>query len=58
MQLFLLGFAIWELILEVQNRYGIITFPYLVMLGSLGMNDLMMLIRNIKRNSSPPESVA
>jgi hypothetical protein len=30
MQLFLLGFAIWELILEVQNRYGIITFPYLI----------------------------
>jgi 4-amino-4-deoxy-L-arabinose transferase-like glycosyltransferase len=52
MQLFLLGFAIWELILEVQNRYGIITFPYLILLGSLGINDLMMLIRNVKRNPS------
>jgi hypothetical protein len=57
MQLFLLGFAIWELILEVQNRYGIITFPYLILLGSLGMNDLMLLIRNVKRDSSLLESI-
>jgi 4-amino-4-deoxy-L-arabinose transferase-like glycosyltransferase len=57
MQLFLLGFAIWELILEVQNRYGIITFPYLILLGSLGMNDLMLLIHNVKRDSSLLESV-
>lgn len=57
MQLFLLGFAIGELILEVQNRYGIITFPYLILLGSLGINDLMMLIRNAKRNPSLQESV-
>jgi hypothetical protein len=57
MQLFLLGFAIWELILEVQNRYGIITFPYLILLGSLGMNDLVMHIRNIIRNSSLLESI-
>ena len=56
MQLFLLGFAIWQLILEVQNRYGIITFPYLILLGSLGMNDLM-LIRNVKRDSLLLESV-
>jgi 4-amino-4-deoxy-L-arabinose transferase-like glycosyltransferase len=56
MQLFLLGFAIWELILEVQNRYGIITFPYLILLGSLGMNDLMLLIRNVKDNASVTES--
>jgi hypothetical protein len=57
MQLFLLGFAIWELILEVQNRYGIITFPYLILLGSLGMNDLMMLIRNIQHKSLISESM-
>jgi 4-amino-4-deoxy-L-arabinose transferase-like glycosyltransferase len=57
MQLFLLGFAIWELILEVQNRYGIITFPYLILLGSLAMNDLMLLIRNVKRDSSLLESI-
>jgi 4-amino-4-deoxy-L-arabinose transferase-like glycosyltransferase len=56
MQLFLLGFAIWELILEVQNRYGIITFPYLILLGSLGLNDLMMFIRSVKRTSLPQES--
>jgi 4-amino-4-deoxy-L-arabinose transferase-like glycosyltransferase len=56
MQLFLLGFAIWSLILEVQNRYGIITFPYLILLGSLGMNDLMTLIRKAKPNSSGSES--
>ena len=56
MQLFLLGFAIWVLILEVQNRYGIITFPYLILLGSLGMNDLI-LIRNVKRKSSLQESI-
>ena len=40
MQLFLLGFAIWQLILEVQNRYGIITFPYLILLGSLERSDV------------------
>jgi hypothetical protein len=57
MQLFLLGFAIWELILEVQNRYGIITFPYLILLGSLGLNELMMFIRNVKRNSAIQESI-
>jgi 4-amino-4-deoxy-L-arabinose transferase-like glycosyltransferase len=40
MQLFLLGFAISSLILEVQNRYGIITFPYQVLLGVLGMSEV------------------
>lgn len=45
MQLFILGCAIWLLILEVQNRYGIIMFPYLILLGSLGMNSLTAYIR-------------
>lgn len=58
MQLFLTGFAIWELILEVQNRYGIITFPYLILLGSLGIHELMMFIRKARRNPSIRESTA
>jgi hypothetical protein len=52
MQLFILGFAIWILILEAQNRYAIITFPYLVLLGTLGMNDLLVLARKDHRKSS------
>lgn len=52
MQLFVLGFAIWILILEAQNRYAIITFPYQVLLGSLGMNDLLVLARKDHRKSS------
>lgn len=40
MQLFILGFAIWSLILEAQNRYAIITYPYQILLGSLGMQAL------------------
>ena len=44
MQLFVLGSALGLLILEVQNRYTIITFPYLVLLGSLGMNDAISFI--------------
>lgn len=38
MQLFILGFAIWSLILEAQNRYAIITFPYQIILAALGLN--------------------
>lgn len=44
MQLFILGSALGLLILEVQNRYTIITFPYLLLLGSLGMNDAISFI--------------
>ncbi|MDQ2691250.1 MAG: glycosyltransferase family 39 protein, partial [Chloroflexota bacterium] len=40
MQLFILGFAIWSLILEAQNRYAIITFPYQIILAALGLNSL------------------
>lgn len=51
MQLFVLGFAIWALILEVQNRYAIITFPFFILLGSMGMNDLVFLVRNRQTSS-------
>jgi 4-amino-4-deoxy-L-arabinose transferase-like glycosyltransferase len=40
MQLFILGFAIWSLILEAQNRYAIITIPYQILLAALGMNEI------------------
>lgn len=39
MQLFILGFAILLLIVEVQNRYVAIVIPYSILLGVLGMND-------------------
>lgn len=39
MQLFILGFAILMLVLEVQNRYVLIVFPYSIILGVLGMED-------------------
>jgi hypothetical protein len=39
MQLFILGSTLGLLILEVQNRYTIITFPYMILLASLGMVD-------------------
>jgi hypothetical protein len=49
MQLFILGFAIWSLILEAQNRYTLVTFPYQVLLGSLGLNEIVMFVRSFKR---------
>lgn len=52
MQLFLLGFAISSLILEAQNRYGIITFPYQILLGSLGMTEIAALLRNRTERAS------
>jgi hypothetical protein len=52
MQLFILGFAIWALVLEAQNRYVIITLPYLMLLGSMGVKDLMDFIGRIK-NQNP-----
>jgi 4-amino-4-deoxy-L-arabinose transferase-like glycosyltransferase len=52
MQLFVLGFAIWVLILEAQNRYAIITFPFLILLGSSGLNDMMTFIRKLRQPSS------
>jgi 4-amino-4-deoxy-L-arabinose transferase-like glycosyltransferase len=39
MQLFILGFAILMLLLEVQNRYVMIVFPYSILLGVMGMKD-------------------
>ena len=45
MQLFILGSTVGILILEVQNRYTIITFPYLILLGALGMQDSVDLFR-------------
>ena len=44
MQLFILGSTLGILILEVQNRYTIITFPYMILLSSLGMRDGVKLI--------------
>ncbi|HSL45722.1 MAG TPA: glycosyltransferase family 39 protein [Anaerolineales bacterium] len=52
MQLFLLGFAISSLILEAQNRYGIITFPYQILLGSLGMSELAVFVLKRGNRSS------
>jgi hypothetical protein len=53
MQLFVLGFAIWSLILEAQNRYAIITYPYQILLGSLGMQELGTFIAaRFKRSAS------
>ena len=40
MQSFILGFAVLMLILEVQNRYVLIVFPYSIILGVLGMEDV------------------
>lgn len=39
MQLFILGFAILMLLLEVQNRYVLIIFPYSILLGAIGMEE-------------------
>ena len=50
MQLFILGFAIWSLILEAQNRYAIITFPYQMLLAALGLSSLP---RFISRRKDP-----
>ena len=44
MQLFILGSALGLLILEVQNRYTIITFPYMILLGSIGMSEAASMI--------------
>ncbi len=52
MQLFILGFAIWSLILEAQNRYAIITFPYQILLATLGMSDLTAFVLKFKRQPS------
>lgn len=52
MQLFILGFAIWSLILEAQNRYAIITFPYQILLGSLGVLDAKAFVLRLKNRSS------
>jgi 4-amino-4-deoxy-L-arabinose transferase-like glycosyltransferase len=46
MQLFILGFAIWSLILEAQNRYAIITIPYQILLAALGMNEIARLLKS------------
>ena len=51
MQLFILGSTLGLLILEVQNRYTIITFPYLILMGSLGMKDALSLV--IKAKNGP-----
>lgn len=59
MQLFILGSTLGLLILEVQNRYTIITFPYMILLGSIGMSDAISImsrnskIRQMINNSSP-----
>lgn len=45
MQLFILGFAIWGLILEAQNRYTLITFPFMIVLASLGIREFMNFVK-------------
>ena len=39
MQLFVLGFALLLLLVEVQNRYVIVAFPYLILLGAVGLEE-------------------
>jgi 4-amino-4-deoxy-L-arabinose transferase-like glycosyltransferase len=51
MQLFILGFAIWSLVLEAQNRYAISTYPYQILLGTLG---LFALAAYLKRRKNAP----
>ncbi|HKY55538.1 MAG TPA: glycosyltransferase family 39 protein [Anaerolineales bacterium] len=59
MQLFILGSTLGLLLLEVQNRYTIITFPYMILLGSLGMSNAISIIsrtsniRQMANNPSP-----
>jgi hypothetical protein len=37
MQLFILGFTLLLLVVEAQNRYVIVVFPYLLLLEALGL---------------------
>lgn len=41
MQLFILGFTLLLLFVEAQNRYVIVVFPYLMVLGALGLEDAL-----------------
>ena len=43
MQLFILGFALLLLFLEVQNRYVTIVIPFSILLGVFGLQDLLSL---------------
>jgi 4-amino-4-deoxy-L-arabinose transferase-like glycosyltransferase len=43
MQLFMLGFALLMLVMEVQNRYIVIVLPYSVLLGVMGFDDVFSL---------------
>ena len=52
MQLFILGFAMWSLILEAQNRYAIITFPFQILIGSLGLKDVAEFVFRFKEPPS------
>jgi hypothetical protein len=54
MQLFILGSTLGLLILEVQNRYTIITFPYMILLGSLGMVDAFSFVFKAAGSKDPP----
>jgi hypothetical protein len=57
MQLFILGFAIWSLILEAQNRYAIITYPYQILLGALGMQQLGAFVASRFRRTDSADSL-
>ena len=57
MQLFILGSAMGLLILEVQNRYTIITFPYMILLGTLGMKDTIAFIFRTSEPIDMPEMI-
>jgi len=39
MQLFVLGFALLLLLVEVQNRYVMVVIPYSILLSVMGMKD-------------------
>jgi Dolichyl-phosphate-mannose-protein mannosyltransferase len=41
MQLFILGFALLLLVVEAQNRYVIIVFPYLLLLAAFGLEEAL-----------------
>jgi len=50
MQLFILFFSLLLLLVEAQNRYVIVTLPYLMLLGALGLEDHFR--RNNQLNSA------
>ncbi len=48
MQLFILGFALLMLVMEVQNRYVMIVIPYSILLGAMGMKELFLIRQELR----------